>query len=207
MALAIRIAQRSSRSVDIRALRSRYLATPYGDFHDPTINFDNNPIQGKLAGLVDIAQEKNYQFIRQPVTVGRSEQHPGRHDIQQARSEQRSFLSGSGARRNDVHGPGIGHFLHTLQLQHDDAAGRRRRDGELAGPVDAERAVDDSNDRRGRFPRRRGKAHADLGAQLHGRSHFSGEHAHESRRLDRARIRILRGIGRQQEQRAAIHPP
>jgi len=40
---------------------------PFGDFNDPSINFDSNPLQGQLAGLVDIAQEKNYQFIRQPV--------------------------------------------------------------------------------------------------------------------------------------------
>jgi glycosidase len=43
---------------------------PWGDFHDPSINFDNNPVEGRLAGLYDIAQEKNYQFIRQPVAVG-----------------------------------------------------------------------------------------------------------------------------------------
>ena len=43
---------------------------PYGDFHDPSINFDNNPTEGRLAGLYDIAQEKNYQFIRQPVEAG-----------------------------------------------------------------------------------------------------------------------------------------
>jgi glycosidase len=43
---------------------------PWGDFHDPSINFDNNPVEGRLAGLYDIAQEKNYQFIRQPVAAG-----------------------------------------------------------------------------------------------------------------------------------------
>jgi hypothetical protein len=43
---------------------------PWGDFHDPSINFDSNPVEGRLAGLYDIAQEKNYQFIRQPVAAG-----------------------------------------------------------------------------------------------------------------------------------------
>ncbi|QEG36568.1 alpha-amylase family glycosyl hydrolase [Bythopirellula goksoeyrii] len=42
----------------------------FGDFHDPFINFDNNPLEGRLAGLTDIAQEKNYQFIRHPVAEG-----------------------------------------------------------------------------------------------------------------------------------------
>ncbi|MEZ6123669.1 MAG: GEVED domain-containing protein [Planctomycetaceae bacterium] len=35
-----------------------------GDFHGA---FDSGDINGRLAGLIDIAQEKNYQFIRQPV--------------------------------------------------------------------------------------------------------------------------------------------
>ena len=39
---------------------------------------------GQLAGLIDIAQEKNYQFIRHPVAAGEPEQHPGGHDLQQA---------------------------------------------------------------------------------------------------------------------------
>ncbi len=40
---------------------------PFGDFHDPAIDFGSNPVQGQLAGLVDIAQEKNHPFIRHPV--------------------------------------------------------------------------------------------------------------------------------------------
>jgi glycosidase len=39
---------------------------PNGDFHDPSISFSNDPVNGELSGLDDIAQEKNYQFIRQP---------------------------------------------------------------------------------------------------------------------------------------------
>ncbi|WP_197530624.1 hypothetical protein [Bythopirellula polymerisocia] len=46
------------------------IGDPYGDFHNPSINFDNNPIEGRLAGLYDIAQEKNYTFIRNPVEEG-----------------------------------------------------------------------------------------------------------------------------------------
>lgn len=42
----------------------------WGDFHDPFIHFDNFPLEGRLAGLYDIAQEKNYQFIRNPVEAG-----------------------------------------------------------------------------------------------------------------------------------------
>jgi alpha-amylase len=40
---------------------------PYGDFHNPS---DQGDLQGQLAGLVDIAQEKNHQFIRHPTTPG-----------------------------------------------------------------------------------------------------------------------------------------
>jgi alpha-amylase len=40
---------------------------PYGDFHNPS---DGGDLQGQLAGLVDIAQEKNHQFIRHPTTPG-----------------------------------------------------------------------------------------------------------------------------------------
>ena len=37
---------------------------PNGDFHDPS---DTSTTGMRLAGLIDIAQEKNYQFIRNPV--------------------------------------------------------------------------------------------------------------------------------------------
>jgi hypothetical protein len=36
----------------------------FGDFHDPS---DTSLTGGQLAGLIDIAQEKNYQYIRSPV--------------------------------------------------------------------------------------------------------------------------------------------
>ncbi|MBA4107376.1 MAG: hypothetical protein C0485_16690 [Pirellula sp.] len=39
----------------------------YGDFHNPS---DGGDLQGQLAGLADIAQEKNHQFIRHPTTPG-----------------------------------------------------------------------------------------------------------------------------------------
>jgi len=38
-----------------------------GDFHDPNAGGD---LEGRLAGLVDIAQEKNHQFIRHPIAAG-----------------------------------------------------------------------------------------------------------------------------------------
>jgi glycosidase len=38
-----------------------------GDFHDPSASGD---IEGRLAGLIDIAQEKNHQFIRHPIAEG-----------------------------------------------------------------------------------------------------------------------------------------
>ena len=43
-----------------------------GDFHDPSIGdaVGGDQIQGQLAGLNDIAQEKNWQFIRHPVAAG-----------------------------------------------------------------------------------------------------------------------------------------
>ena len=69
---------------------------PYGDFHNPS---DGGDLQGQLAGLVDIAQEKNHQFIRHPTTPGNPQQHPRGDDVQQARPEQRAVLHGPGARR------------------------------------------------------------------------------------------------------------
>jgi hypothetical protein len=41
-----------------------------GDFHDPSLSYQSDEQNGSLFGLVDIAQEKNHQFIRQPVAVG-----------------------------------------------------------------------------------------------------------------------------------------
>src|SRR5262249_44954339 len=37
---------------------------PWGDFHSPT---DTTGTHGRLAGLIDIAHEKNYQYVRSPV--------------------------------------------------------------------------------------------------------------------------------------------
>ncbi len=39
----------------------------FGDFRDPNIDFNSDPFNGRISGLVDIAHEKNNQFIRQPV--------------------------------------------------------------------------------------------------------------------------------------------
>jgi glycosidase len=41
-----------------------------GDFHDPTVSYQTDPINGSLFGLIDIAHEKNHQFIRNPTTAG-----------------------------------------------------------------------------------------------------------------------------------------
>jgi alpha-amylase len=46
------------------------LGDPYGDFHNPSITTDTDLVNGSLLGLIDIAQEKNYTFIRQPVAAG-----------------------------------------------------------------------------------------------------------------------------------------
>jgi alpha-amylase len=42
----------------------------FGDFHDPSINFKDDPYNGALLGLIDIAHEKNHLFIRNPVEAG-----------------------------------------------------------------------------------------------------------------------------------------
>ncbi|MBC8108914.1 MAG: hypothetical protein H7Z14_20180 [Anaerolineae bacterium] len=44
-----------------------------GDFHGAN---EGGDINGRVAGLIDIAQEKNYQFIRNPVTPGDSRNLP-----------------------------------------------------------------------------------------------------------------------------------
>lgn len=47
-----------------------------GDFHDPSLSYEQDPVNGSLFGLIDIAQEKNHQFIRQPVAAGDSNNLP-----------------------------------------------------------------------------------------------------------------------------------
>jgi glycosidase len=42
----------------------------YGDFHNPSVTTDTDLVNGSLLGLIDIAQEKTYSFIRQPVAAG-----------------------------------------------------------------------------------------------------------------------------------------
>lgn len=41
-----------------------------GDFHDPFLDWTVDPVNGQLFGLNDIAQEKNHQFYRHPVSEG-----------------------------------------------------------------------------------------------------------------------------------------
>ncbi len=49
-----------------------------GDFHDPAIGdaISGDQINGQLAGLNDIAQEKNHQFIRHPIEAGNPDNIP-----------------------------------------------------------------------------------------------------------------------------------
>jgi glycosidase len=46
---------------------------PYGDFHNPSAT---SVLELQVSGLVDIAQEKNYQFIRHPVAAGNPQNIP-----------------------------------------------------------------------------------------------------------------------------------
>ncbi len=41
----------------------------FGDFHDPSVSYQSDPVNGSLFGLLDIAQEKNHQLIRHPVAA------------------------------------------------------------------------------------------------------------------------------------------
>jgi alpha-amylase len=55
------------------------LSTPSdqnGDFHDPSISYTTDPVNGSLFGLLDIAQEKNYQYYRHPTTAGNPDNIP-----------------------------------------------------------------------------------------------------------------------------------
>ena len=79
-----------------------------GDFHGAFEGGDQN---GRLAGLIDIAQEKNHQFIRHPIAAGNPQNIPAGTTAssaaagERARPEQRPVLSGSGVRRQcDAHG-------------------------------------------------------------------------------------------------------
>jgi hypothetical protein len=46
-----------------------YGGDQYGDFHNPSITYQTDPINGSLFGLIDIAQEKNHQMIRHPIVA------------------------------------------------------------------------------------------------------------------------------------------
>src|SRR3954471_8222168 len=48
----------------------------FGDFHDPSITYQQDEKNGSLFGLIDIAQEKNLQLIRQPVAAGNPDNIP-----------------------------------------------------------------------------------------------------------------------------------
>jgi glycosidase len=41
-----------------------------GDYHNPAISYETDPINGSLFGLLDIAQEKNHQLVRHPIAAG-----------------------------------------------------------------------------------------------------------------------------------------
>jgi len=47
-----------------------------GDFHDPNLSYQTDPVNGSLFGLLDIAQEKNHQFIRHPIAAGNANNIP-----------------------------------------------------------------------------------------------------------------------------------
>ncbi len=48
----------------------------FGDFHNPAISYDQDSINGSLFGLIDIAHEKNLQFIRHPTEAGHPDNIP-----------------------------------------------------------------------------------------------------------------------------------
>lgn len=47
-----------------------------GDFHNPSVSYQQDPINGSLFGLIDIAHEKNHEFIRNPVQAGNPDNLP-----------------------------------------------------------------------------------------------------------------------------------
>jgi alpha-amylase len=42
----------------------------FGDFHNPAISYEQDAVNGSLFGLIDIAHEKNHQYIRHPTAPG-----------------------------------------------------------------------------------------------------------------------------------------
>lgn len=55
------------------------LSTPsdsFGDFHNPAISYEQNEQIGSLFGLLDIAQEKNHQYVRHPIAAGNPQNIP-----------------------------------------------------------------------------------------------------------------------------------
>lgn len=48
----------------------------FGDFHNPALSYEQDAQNGSLFGLIDIAQEKNLQYIRHPIAVGAAQNIP-----------------------------------------------------------------------------------------------------------------------------------
>jgi len=48
----------------------------FGDFHNPAISYEQDSQNGSLFGLLDIAQEKNHQYIRHPIAPGNPQNIP-----------------------------------------------------------------------------------------------------------------------------------
>lgn len=47
-----------------------------GDFHNPSISYEQDSQNGSLFGLIDIAQEKNHTYIRHPIEAGNPQNIP-----------------------------------------------------------------------------------------------------------------------------------
>ncbi len=139
---------------------------PLGDFHDPSISYQQDTINGSLLGLIDIAQEENIPLIRQPVAAGNPDNIPAGTLYNKPDPNNARFYVDTASPGVTLTDPALGGLLYAAPVQPGRPAGRRPRNGKRHRPVDAQHAVDDPDGRRRRLPHRRGAAHAHVAVQL-----------------------------------------
>jgi alpha-amylase len=80
----------------------------FGDFHDPSVSYTTDPVNGSLFGLIDIAQEANHQFIRQPTTAGNPDNIPAGTIYNKPDANNARFYPDQGQGRTAMNDPNTG---------------------------------------------------------------------------------------------------
>ena len=172
-----------------------------GDFHSAFAGGDQYE---RLAGLIDIAHEKNHQFIRSPVDPNDNRNiRPGKTPAFGRLANvpdpaNRRFYPDQGHNTIFVFDPKTGAGQHPgPRVQPGEPAGRRRRGRERDRLPDAQRAMADPGDRRRRSAHRRREARAGLRARFHRPCRLPPESAQAARRQPEGRVHLQRGLRRE----------